>query len=129
MTTMAEITTPARPVLPGATKTVDLTKPAPTGADLPQADTFFAPLALGHDTLAQVRRSLPDTLRWAEYIENARAAAAVFAPSTSGTLARTRPSISGSWLSLTMPRYFPQYGAQLMGAAPARWRRSPGGRG
>jgi hypothetical protein len=74
--TIAETTRIDRPAMPSTkpAKVVDLTKPGPTGADLPTVDAFFADLNLGIDTIAQLRRSLPDTLVWAQQIERARAA-------------------------------------------------------
>src|ERR1700730_11280239 len=44
-------------------------------------------------------------------------------PSTSGTVARMRPVISGSMLSVTSPRYLPK-NSLLMSEAPARGSRS-----
>jgi hypothetical protein len=71
----AETTRLERPAMPSAkpAKQLDLQKP-PTGADLPEVDTFFADLTLGPDTLAELKRRLPDALYWAQRIENARAA-------------------------------------------------------
>jgi hypothetical protein len=74
--TIAEAKRIEQPALPGTkpTRTVDLTKPAPAGATLPEVESFFADLKLDPDAMAQLTRSLPDTLRWAQRIENARAA-------------------------------------------------------